>query len=201
MRLSMKANEDEVFADIDRFTARVHAIAVPRALNRLIDQAQVAGLREINNVYKIGPRTMERYVTTKLATTTKLEASITARGKGFPLYAFSPRQTRNGVSVLIKGRRVIIPHAFIATMPNGHTGVFARGAYGGKGKRFKASGAAFGRFQFSRSRLSINELYTLSPPDALANADVTTAMEDRVAEQMPKVLAQEIRFLRSQSFG
>jgi hypothetical protein len=192
-RVAVRTNADEVFAEMDRFIDQARTVAIPRAMNKLIDQAQTAGLRKISDVYGIGPRTMEKYVTTRLATASALEASITAKGKGFPLSMFQPRQTRNGVSVRIKDRRVIVPHAFMATMPNGHVGVFARGAYGGKGV-LVFTGSTFGRFKFGRRRLPINELYTLSPPDALSNDDVTRAMQDRVDQQAAKVLAQELAF-------
>jgi hypothetical protein len=202
MRLSAKTNADEVFADMDRFVERAQAIAVPRALNKLLDQAQVAGFRTINDIYKIGPRTMEKYARATLAGAGKLEASINVKGAGFPLYAFQPHQTRTGVSVLIKGKRVLILHAFIATLPNGHTGVFARGAYGGKSSHaLRPAGRGASGFQFGRGRLPINELYTLSPPDAFSNPDVVQAMNDRVEAQAPSVLQQEIRFVASQSFG
>lgn len=202
MGLRARTNEDQVFADMDAFVARAQSIAMPRAINKLADQAQVAGFRAINDIYKIGPRTMEKYARIELAGPNKLEATINVKGAGFPLYAFQPRQTRQGVSVLIKGKRVLILHAFIATLPNGHTGVFARGAYGGKSRHnIAATGHGSSGFVFGRGRLPINELYTLSPPDAFGNPEVTQAMNDRVEEQAAKVIAQEIRFIRSQSFG
>jgi hypothetical protein len=192
-RMAVRTNADEVFADMDRFIDKARTVGIPRALNKLRDQAQVAGLRRISDIYGIGPRTMERYITTKLATASALEASITAKGKGFPLAMFQPRQVRQGVSVRIKQRRVIVPHAFMATMPNGHVGVFARGAYGGKGISI-FTGESFGRFQFGRRRLPINELYTLSPPDALNNPDVIEAMNDRVDEQAGAIIQREVAF-------
>jgi hypothetical protein len=195
MGMTMRAttNIDKVFADMDNFVDQARNVAIPRALNKLRDQAETAGLRAINDIYAIGPRTMEKYVTLTLASRGNLQASITAKGAGFPLYAFNPRQVRGGVSVQIKGHRIIIPHAFIATMPNGHVGVFARGAYGGKGVT-KLTGAGFGRFLFGRARLPINELYTLSPPDALSNDDVISAMQDRVDSQASAVIAQEVNY-------
>lgn len=194
--LKATANIDAVFDDLATKFAIVHDIVLPRVINKVADQAQTAGLRKVNDIYKIGPRTMEQYVSTTVAITGKLEATITAKGKGFPLYLFDPRQTTKGASVSVKGNRFIIPGTFIAQMPNGHIGIFARGAYGGKGAGFKAgSGRSFGRFQFRSGRgLSINELYTLSPPDAFSNPDVVQAMQDRVDQQLPVVLQQEINF-------
>lgn len=206
LALRARTNVDDVLDKLDAWTADVFNIAAPRALNKLADQAQTAGLRKINELYRIGPRTMDRYVTTKLASVRDLEATITAKGSGFPLYLFQPRQIGGrgggvgkghakggGVSILLKGRRVLIPHAFIAKMKSGHVGVFARGAYGGKGKQ-DFTGETSGRFHFGKRRFSINELFTFSAPGAFSHPDVTDAMNQRVREQFGKVLSQEIAF-------
>lgn len=194
MQLAVSTNIDQVFAQMDRFVEQAQAVAVPRALNRLQEQAQTAGLRTIARVYGVGPRTMERYLTVQLASVRDLAATMTVRGAGFPLYAFSPRQTKGGVSVKVKGRRVIVPHAFITRMRNGHVGVFARGAYGAKSRKLVPNGKTFGRFRFGRTRLPINELFTTTPPSAFSNDEVTDAMYVRVRDQASKVLAQEVRF-------
>lgn len=196
MGLGITHNLDEVLDKIDAWADSVVNVAGPRALNRLIDQAQVAGLRKVNDIYRIGPRTFEKYARVALATTGELKASIIVKGSGFPLYLFNPRQVRGkggGVRVQLKGRSVFIPHAFIAKMRSGHVGVFARGAYGGKGKNVP-TGESFGKFQFGKKRYSINELFTFSAPGAFSNPDVTDAMNDRVFEQYGAVMNNEIRF-------
>ena len=208
MKLKVTTNIDAFFADLDRAFASVADVAVPRALNELRDQAETAGKRKAAEVYKLPVRALDKYTTLKLATAGDLAASITVRGPGFPLALFAPRQTRKGVSVSIKGRRIVIPHTFLATMPNGHTGVFARGAYAGKGARVLRETGRFGRFVFGRgvrvkrpnrwgsSELPISELFTLSPPDAFGNPEVTEAMQDRVEQQAAAVLARNIKFAR-----
>lgn len=206
MSLRSSSNIDAVLKDLDAWTQGIADVALPRALNKVADQAQVAGLRKVNAIYRVGPRTMEQYLSTRLAKQGNLVVEIAAKGQGFPLYLFQPRQlkgrltrrkggyrTGGGVSVLIKGRRVLIPHAFIATMKSGHRGVFARGAYGGKGK-IVPTGETSSRFHFGKKRYSINELFTFGAPQAFSNPDVVDAMNDRAREQMPIVLAQEIRF-------
>lgn len=196
MQISVRSNAAEVLDELDAFVGDTRQ-AMRIAASRLRDQAQTVGLRKINEIYRIGPRTMERFVVVRLEDRADgIAASISARGKGFPLYLFDPRQTRAGVSVSVKGKRFVIPHTFIARMKSGRVGVFARGAYGAKGLR-KPSGKTFGRFAFGVSRLPINELYTLSPPDALANPDVTEAMAKRVEEQAGKVIKAAMRFGRS----
>lgn len=199
IRLSATSNVDDVMAKLDAFASSVTQVAMPRAINKLIAQAQVAGLRAINTEYRIGPRAFEKYVRTTLVTGTRLEALITVRGQGLPLQLFNPRtigkpgRRGGGVRVTLKGRTFLIPHAFIKTMKSGHVGVFARGAYGGKGKQ-DFTGERFGRFQFGKRRYSINELFTFAPPGAFSNPIVTEAMFERMREQSQKVIAQEIRF-------
>ena len=74
----------------------------------------------------------ERIVVKPTATDTKLEAGISLVVKPTPLYAFSPKQTASGVSVVIgKGKPQHFPSAFVATMQSGHLGVFSRGRYTG----------------------------------------------------------------------
>lgn len=196
MRISARANLPEVFAALDTWVADVTKVAAPRALNKLRDQAETAGLRKLASIYGIGPRTMEKYISTTIAKPGDSQCSIISRGRGFPLMLFNPRVVRGkggGVSVQVKsGKRFLIPHAFIATMKSGHQGVFARGSYGGKGDVVKAG--TFGRFVFGKRRVPISELFTLTPAGAFSNPDVTAAMTDRVAAQLPIVLAQEIRF-------
>ena len=193
MRMTSRDNLAQVMQDIDRFASDIQAVAVPRALNALRDQAQTAGLREIAKVYEIGPRTMERYVSVKPATSGDAQTEITVKGRGFPLNVFKPVKTATGVSVSIKGRRITVPHSFVVKKFGGH--VFARGSYGGK-YGGQASGESFGQFQFGRSRLPISQLWSFAPPDCLANRAVQDAMDSRVEEQAVKVLAREIAAAR-----
>ncbi|MEO8755029.1 MAG: phage tail protein [Casimicrobiaceae bacterium] len=196
MSLRATSNVDQVFDKLDAWASSIIDVAMPRAANKLIDQAQTAGFRKVNDIYRIGPRTFEKYARVQLAKDGDATASITVKGAGFPLYLFNPRQVRGkggGVRVTLKGRTFLIPHAFIAKMKSGHVGVFARGAYGGKGK-IVSTGETFGKFHFGKKRFSINELFTFSAPGAFSNPEVTKAMNDRVEEQYGKVINAEIRF-------
>jgi hypothetical protein len=193
--MRIRTNADEVLSKLDAFVSDVRTVAGARAVNKVGQQAQTAGFRRISELYGVGPRTTERYASIRLAGVGERnpEFVLTVKGAGFPLVDLNPIQTRKGVSVRIKGRRHVIPHTFLKRMPNGHLGVFARGAYGGKGL-LDATGEAVGRFRFGRSRLPINELRTFAPPNTLREASVIDAMQARAAEQMPVVYAQEVRF-------
>lgn len=73
-------------------------------------------------------------------------------GAKVPVFDYPVRQGRTGVSVTInKGARKIIKHAFIATMPTGHQGVFQR---------------------IGRARLHIKELYSSRVSDAARDSDL-----------------------------
>lgn len=199
MKLAISTNADQVLRDIDAFAASVRRAAV-RAANDLTATAKTAALREISSIYGIGPRSFEKYVTLIPATGDDATATLRVKGRGFPLALFDPHQTKRGVSVRIKRRRILIPHAFIARMANGHLGVFAKGAYGGKGVRRRTG--SFGRFVFGyskrrasdRSRLPINELYTFAPPDVFANRQVLDVMVDRIEERVGTVMRRAIAF-------
>ena len=198
MRLEIKVDTRGYDAAFDRLVRAV-ATASTRTANRLIEQAKTAGLREISKIYGLGPRTFEKYVQITLARDGENEATIRVRGRELPVYLFDPRQTKAGVTVRIKGRRILIPGAFLARMRSGHIGVFARGAYGGKGLNGRTSGRKFGRFVFLQGgRLPINEFYTFGPAEAFSNEDVVDTMQDRVFEQIDDVMRRELRFaLRS----
>ncbi|HUX15572.1 MAG TPA: hypothetical protein VMW52_03815, partial [Phycisphaerae bacterium] len=55
-------------------------------------------------------------------------ARLWIHGRRIPILQFNARQTRKGVTYALRrhGGRTLIPHAFLATMPTGHRGVFAR---------------------------------------------------------------------------
>lgn len=56
-----------------------------------------------------------------------LSALISLKGKAIPLIDLGARQTRKGVTYRAgKGQRKLISHAWIATMPSGHTGAYTR---------------------------------------------------------------------------
>ena len=189
--MSITTNAAEVARDLDAYVDGILERAVPRALNTLRQQAKVEGVREAARVYGMRSSDIDVSWREDPATRAVLEARINAKGAGFPLSLFKPVRTAKGVSVLIRGRRVTIPHSFMVPGRFGKR-VFARGAYGAL-RRGTPTGETFGRFVFSKSRHPINQLYTFGPPETLANEIVQAAMNARLDEQMGPVIAREIR--------
>lgn len=188
--LALRTNQDQVFRDLDRFAVAVKDRAAPRILNSLRDAAQLAGLRAVNDEYQIGPRTAEKWLRVKIATREAMQAIVTARGRGFPLEVFKPIQRKDGVSVLVKGRRFTIPHTFLIERFGLH--VFARGAYAGKTSRVQLTGRTFGRFQFGRARLPIHELFTFGPAEAWSNPKTIKAMDAAIRDKGRAIAKREI---------
>lgn len=197
MEIVVKTNVEEVIQGLDRFVDVITSKAVPRALNKLRDQAQVAGFRLIGTGYGIKRSDMLKYgrVTYQNARDGGTSASITVGGITFPLWLFPHRQTPRGVQVTLRGRQFVFPHAFMIRTRG--TKVYARGSYkasGGKGSRFKPTGEEFWNLRFGKSRFPITVLRTMSPRGIFRKDDVVKTMMARVKEQAEKVLMQEIRF-------
>lgn len=92
------------------------------------------------------------------------EWTIDVSGAPVPLSAYPHRQTKRGVSVEVnRGKRTLIPRAFIATMASGHRGVFIR------------RGAA---------RLPIEERLGSRPVDALLHKGEAEAVATRGARAL-----------------
>jgi len=98
------------------------------------------------------------------------------------LINFSARQTKRGVSVLIKkgtGRKVLRT-AFIATTKTGYRGVFVR-----EGKE----------------RYPIKNLRSVSIPQTFINDVVIKAVDAATMDAFERTLSQQTRFLMSKANG
>lgn len=123
--------------------------AAKRAGRDALRTAKTDAKREIRTRKAIRParaaKSIRVFSPAGVQTLEGLEWGVRVYGNGFPLIDYGARQTKKGVSVKINvGKRVLIKSAFIATMANGHRGVFVR-----KGK----------------TRFPIKELYSSTPAD------------------------------------
>lgn len=215
-KVKASSNVDKVLGDLDRWQGAA-AVALPVALNKLGEQGRVAGMRAIRKRYGLTIADLAPYFdVVPTGQGGPLVFKIEAKGKGFPLRIFKPREVRGaggGVSVLLVGRRVLFRHAFFmeasATTrqsrrkgprrlgPNkerlGH--IFARGRYGGK-SGFEGTGETFGRFRYGRQRFPITLLRSTTPPSILLNPEIEGVIVDRINEQAPAILRNAFRFAR-----
>lgn len=197
IHIDIRHNLADSAGDLARMSRQLQTLAVTRALNKTAARAKTKAGREIKEQYRIGTRLVSRFISISRAGGRKGHiATVSAEGRPMPMIAFKPRQTASGVSVDIKGRRVTVPHAFIATMRSGHRGVFARGGYKGS---FERAGGQFGSFIFGRQRLPLGELFTFSLPQAFSSKVVLDRVTRHVNNEFPKVLRQEINFIFSRN--
>ena len=106
--------------------------AVARALNRAAGSARTAMTRAVAPDMGLPQKVVRPAITVVKATPQRLASRVEARGARIPLITFrarGPEPSRGrgrGVRARMPGGAGHYPHAFIATMPSGHRGVFQR---------------------------------------------------------------------------
>lgn len=160
--------------------------ATVRAINRIADQAKTQASKDIREVgYNVKAAVIKKSISIRRASSGFLRAVVKANGRPIPLINFSARQTKQGVSVIVKEGRKLIPGAFIATMANGHTGVFERvGHTHRKNRKGQWSG------------LPIKQLFGPSVPSAFINETVQSSLLAMVREKFPVRFQHELDQLR-----
>lgn len=188
IKINVQADISRALDKLARVPKEVEAKALPRALNKTADQAKVQASREIREAgYNLKAAAIKKAINIKRANKGQLVAVINAAGKPIALINYSARSTKAGVSVSVKNGRKNLRGAFIATMPNGHTGVFER--VGTQHKKVDANGKVQWR------GLPIKELFGPSIPSAFMNEKVQSALVAKVREAFPRLLQHEISFL------
>lgn len=206
VEISLAADVDRMAARLADFNQKLQDRIVSRALKRTASMAKTTAVREISRTYKIKQRTIRSALSLRYeGKGTSLSAELKMTGRPIGLYAFNakaygpragwPRssQPEGGVQVTIKGKRVRIPHAFIARMRSGHVGVFARGSYY-PGKVPTPTGETKGNFTFGTGRLPISELFSNSLPQAFSSKAVMDETVKTVRLNFARLLSHEIDF-------
>jgi hypothetical protein len=187
--------------------------ATSRALNRSASSGRTLSNSEIRRKYAISASVLQNVIKNTNSTSRNLEASIRASGAPLSWNYFNAKQeqsqgttsfNRRGVAssrlnrkarsnatkgvsaTILKGKSVNLPTAFIQ-VANGGLTVFARG-------RNKGGGDGF---EFSKPRLPIGNITTLSVPMMFANDDVLSVTTKRVIEVLDQRITHELNYLLS----
>ncbi len=203
MRVDVRADVSQALKKLNLAKGEAKR-AIQRALNKTANTARAQSAREIKAAgygLKIGD--IKKAITVRRASTAELHAILHAIGRPIPLIQYAARQNSSGVTVKVKNGRKSIQHAFIATMPSGHRGVFVRVQNAGHAKMIeRAIAGGRGRVPSGKKHgLPIKELYGPSIPTAFANEVVMNAMKAAIHQRFPVVLAQELRYLQSKLSG
>jgi hypothetical protein len=181
-------------------------LGVARAINHTLAKVRTASSKEIRQVYNISAKDIRQAISITKASRSNMTGFVIAKGKPIPLKAFKPRQTKQGVSVVIKkGKRDLIRSAFLATMKSGHQGVFARGEYGSgsfafRRKRLKKAGGYSlkgGKYQPNNNDLNITEITTISVPLSFANGAVLNNLARKIEDEFPSRMVHELMRIRT----
>lgn len=190
IKVDVRGSMAGIIADMGRVKREVIDKAVPRALNKVIDQVRTTAAREMRGAgYNLKVGDIKKAMTVSRATPARLTANVLSSGRPIALIKYGARQTAKGVSVDVLRGRKVITGAFIATMPSGHKGVYVR--VGKNHKKVMKNGRVMW------SGLPIKELFGPSVPDGLANKAVQEALQRLIEEKFPVILQQQIRYLSS----
>ena len=163
-------------------------VSVSRALNRCARTGRTVLVREIARDMKVPQNQVRDRVLLDRSTSARLVATFYASAKRLGVIAFNARGPEpsmgrgRGVTAKLPGRRY--PHAFIATMPSGHRGVFERVP----GKYMVRRGPKGG----GGRREAIRELF--GPSIAHVFSKVRPAGERAATEAFPKHIQSELKF-------
>lgn len=188
--------------------------ATSRALNRSASSGRTLSNAEIRRKYAISASVLQNIIKNTNSTSRNLEASIRASGAPLSWNYFGAKQeqaqgttsfNRRGVASSRLNRRsrsnakrgvtakilksegeVNLPTAFIQ-VANGGITVFARGRNKGGGEGF----------EFSKPRLPIGNITTLSVPMMFANEDVLNVTTKKIIEVLDKRITVELNYLLS----
>lgn len=187
LKLDVHADVKGITAGLTRYVGEQQK-AVVRALNKTAMQARTAASLEVRAAgYNIKSSAIKNSFSITRATRGNLVVMLKSTGRPVALINYGARQGKNGVSVQVKAGRSVLRHAFIATMPNGHRGVFER--TGKQHKKVVRNGKAI------RSGLPIKELFGPSIPQSLANDAVQKALMTKIRQKFPQVLKHELAFV------
>ena len=191
--LKISTNGNDIVAAITKIAADQNK-AVRRALNKTAISARADASKQIRDAgYNIKASAIKSSFSLRKATDRCLEVVLVSTGKPIALINFSARPTRSGVSFNIKGSRHVMRHAFIASMSNGHIGVFERIGIarikGAKGSRIGKNNKPL------RANLPVRELFGPSIPGTLANPLVQDAIMRKIKEKFPQILKAELNFI------
>lgn len=186
----------ELEKDLRAMGSRAPSI-LARAINRAGSAGKTAMVRAVADDTGFRQKTIEKEIRIVKASKTEPRFTMEIRGRRIPLIEFKargPEPSRGrgrGVTWTNQGETKREPHAFIATMPTGHRGVFVR-------SRFTRGGARYSeRFVDGRKRNVeiIKELFGPSIPQVFQRH--IPVLEDAAQIALVKNLAHDIGFERS----
>lgn len=209
MEFLVKKSMDKFKKEMSEVSGKKLHEIVSRSINHTAGKVNTQLNRNIRNVYKISLSDLNdtKQKLTVKSSSSSLSAFIFANKVPLSLSKFNPVQFNAGVKTsfkgskktggfvsqktkskssgvqieVVKGKKEIIPSAFLLFAKSSKAAVFARGVYGGES------------FVFGKDRLPITHLNTKSVYYAIGDRTVTGGIPELIHESMYQRMLHEIR--------
>jgi hypothetical protein len=163
---------------------------VSRGINRTAQQTKTQIVRRVSAETKALQKEVRAgIVITKKATYTVWLSVLSLGGRGIPIIRFKHAEAQRGIIYWLGGKHYFLRHAFLATMPSGHKGVFLRGRYLGKEpkRKFRFKGGFGGKAYWTE--LPIKERFgpaigTLFEKTANIAKEITAESEEKLEQNI-----------------
>lgn len=191
MKLALEANAQQLAAVQQSLAEIKNGLpqALTAAINKTLPKVRTLEARAVGEVLNLPYRDILHTMSVRKATRSGLSGSVYCRRQPVPLIKYGAKQTPKGVSVTVRRDKGAEELAgwFVATMPNGHKGVFARDP-AGKRKTIVKETAVNGRVALRKqsTELPIREKYGPTAVGVLAGKP---GLIDQIAEQASASLA------------
>jgi hypothetical protein len=171
-------------------------MALSRALNKVAKPVESLIVKDAAKQTGMTQKVIrKKNIRLRRASYRNLTAEVRIFGRGIPVMMLKARQTRKGVTYKGPNGRVLIPGAFIATMPSGKVDVFKRGP-----------GATRRELRFSAKReerywteLPIQKQRTPGVPELVTKSGAFDEARARAAARLPNEVALQARLVIEQA--
>jgi len=153
---------------------------VVAALNRVATSTRTAAVRAISADLGAKQGMIRDALVVNRANRSNMEAELVAKGQRIPISELGARETQRGVTYRARGRRALIPGAFIARLFSGTAGVAKR-----RGKR----------------RLPIAELFGPSIPLVFVHPKAQAAVRETILKRVSIEMETSARFFGQAAGG
>lgn len=167
---------EQALRDIPRALPRV----MSRGLNRTATQARTEVSRNLSRRIGLRVKDVRSRVTLQKASYSNWRSIVKISRKRLPLIRLKAKQARTGVTYKLGRSRILVRHAFIATMPSSHVGVFRR-KLTGRLPIVELRGPSLGQV-FTDAQDEANRIYRQS----------LARMEKNIMDQINLILAKKM---------
>ena len=171
-----------------QIAAKKYPIAAMAALNKAAESAVTFASAEVRKTWNIRKSELDAAFTVSRAASGRLHATIRVKGKTLSPMAFGlPTISSAGIVVNERiGQAREIKHAFLATMPSGHTGIFLRRSKARRETRISKTGKR------RSTQLPIIERTGPSIPILIGSPAMFAKISQFIKQQVPLLFKHEI---------